>query len=166
MKEYRGKFIMDILSITQDNRQQINDFIRCRWYSKDIVVRGELVNMTLMEGFVIYEEDSIIGLVTFRIKNQEMEIMSLDSLRENQGIGTALINKVIELAKQRTCTRIKLITTNDNINALRFYQKRGFDMVYIYHNALDISRQLKPSIPLLGEYDIPLKHEIEFELNF
>lgn len=58
-----------------------------------------------------------------------------------------------------------MITTNDNINAMRFYQKLGFDMVRLYHNALDVSRRLKPSIPLIGEFDIPLKHEIEFEMN-
>lgn len=57
-----------------------------------------------------------------------------------------------------------LITTNDNINAIRFYQKRGFDMARLFRNALEASRRLKPEIPLLGENDIPLRHEIEFEL--
>lgn len=84
---------------------------------------------------------------------------------ENQGIATALVNKVIDAAANNKCAKIKLITTNDNINALRFYQKRGFDMVKLYHNALDTARKLKPSIPLLGEFDIPLKHEIEFEIR-
>ena len=60
--------------------------------------------------------------------------------------------------------RIELITTNDNLNAMRFYQKRGFDMVKLYHNALEISRKLKPSIPEVGEFGIPLRHEIEFEM--
>lgn len=59
---------------------------------------------------------------------------------------------------------IVLITTNDNINAIRFYQKRGFDMAHLFRNAMDISRKLKPEIPLIGENSIPLRHEIEFEL--
>jgi len=71
---------------------------------------------------------------------------------------------MIRLAEDKGCEKIVLVTTNDNINALCFYQKRGFDMVRIYHNALDKSRSLKPEIPLVGENDIPLKHEIEFEL--
>ncbi|WP_026487431.1 GNAT family N-acetyltransferase [Caldanaerobius polysaccharolyticus] len=156
---------MDIRTISPQNRQQINDFIKSRWFSTEMVVRGEIVDMTVLEGFVVYENETIIGLVTYRIKNNECEIMSLDSLKENQGIGTALVNKVIEVATIEKCTKIKVITTNDNINAMRFYQKRGFDMVRIYHNALDISRKLKPSIPILGNFNIPLKHEIEFELN-
>lgn len=156
---------MKIKTISPENRQQINNFISSHWFSTDMVVSGELIDMTQLDGFVMYDNDAIIGLVTYRIKDNICEIMSLDSLMENQGIGTALVNKVIDAAVNNKCTRIKLITTNDNINALRFYQKRGFDMVNLYHNALDTARKLKPSIPLLGDYNIPLKHEIEFEMR-
>jgi ribosomal protein S18 acetylase RimI-like enzyme len=156
---------MDIKIISAENREQVNDFISSHWFSTDMVVRGEVVDMKVLDGFVVYDGETITGLTTYRIEDDECEIMSLDSLRENQGIGTALINKVIEKAAKEKCTKIKLITTNDNINAMRFYQKRGFDMAKLYHNALDVSRKLKPSIPMLGDFDIPLKHEIEFEMN-
>ena len=156
---------MYIKTISSENRKEINDFIMSHWFSTVMVVRGELVDMTILDGFVMYEGEKIIGLITYKIKASECEIMSLDSLMENQGIGTTLVKKVIEIAMYNKCNRIKLITTNDNINALRFYQKLGFDMTKIYHNALDISRKLKPSIPLLGEFNIPLKHEIEFEMD-
>lgn len=156
---------MYIKPISIDDRQRTNDFIKSRWFSTEMVVGSEIVDMTKLEGFIAYEKDEIIGLVTYRIKDSECEIMSLDSLKENQGIGTALLNKIIEEAINKKCKKIKLITTNDNINAIRFYQKRGFDMVRIYHNALDVARKLKPSIPLLGDFGIPIKHEIEFEMN-
>jgi GNAT superfamily N-acetyltransferase len=156
---------MNIKMISSENREQINDFTSSHWFSTVMVVRGELVDMTILDGFVTCVDGKIIGLVTYKIKGNECEIMSLDSLMEKQGIGTTLVNKVIETARENNCTKIKLITTNDNINALRFYQKLGFDMAKLYHNALDISRKLKPSIPLLGEFDIPLKHEIEFEMD-
>ena len=61
--------------------------------------------------------------------------------------------------------KLILVTTNDNINALRFYQKRGFDMARLYRNAMEASRKIKPEIPLVGENGIPLRHEIEFEMN-
>jgi len=156
---------MDIKTISSENREQINNFIRSHWFSTVMVVRGELFDMTILDGFVVYEGEKIIGLVTYKISGTECEIMSLDSLMERQGIGTALINKVIETARENKCMKIKLITTNDNINALRFYQKLGFDMAKLYHNALDISRKLKPTIPLIGDFDIPVKHEIEFEMD-
>lgn len=156
---------MNIKIISSENRRQINDFISSHWFSTDMVVKGELVDMTVLDGFAVYDDGTVIGLVTYRIKSNECEIMSLDSLREKQGIGTALVDKVIEIAREKKCTKIKLVTTNDNINAIRFYQKRGFDIVNLYRNALNVSRKLKPSIPLLGDFDIPIKHEIEFEMD-
>lgn len=120
--------------------------------------------MTVLDGFVVYENLNIIGLITYRIKDNECEIISLDSLKERRGIGTSLVNKVIQEATKNKCIRVKLISTNDNINAIRFYQKRGFDMVRIYYNSLEIARKIKPSIPMMGEFNIPLKHEIEFEM--
>jgi len=156
---------MDIKEISSENRQQINNFIKAQWFSTDMAVKGELVDMTSIDGFAAYEYGEIIGLVTYRIINSECEIMSLDSLAEKQGIGTVLVNKVIEKAAIERCDKVTLITTNDNINALRFYQKRGFNMVKVYRNSVEASRKLKPSIPMIGDFDIPIKHEIEFEMD-
>ncbi len=155
---------MDIRFINAENRQQVNEFIRSSWFSTDIIIRGEVVDTTVLEGIAVYDKEELLGLLTFRIKDKELEIVSLDSIQENQGIGSALMNRIKEEAVKRNCNKIKLITTNDNLNALMFYQKRGYDMVQVYPNALDLSRRLKPTIPLTGNYGIPLKHEIEFEL--
>lgn len=155
---------MNLKRISSQNRQKVNNFISSHWFSTNMVVRGELVDMTKLDGFVLNDDD-IIGLVTYRIVNYECEIMSLDSLVENHGNGTLLINKVIESAFDKKCKKVKLITTNDNINALQFYQRRGFDMVHLYHNSVDASRKLKPSIPMSGCFGIPIRHEIEFEMN-
>lgn len=154
-----------IEKISFQNRDEVNEFIISHWFSKDMVVRGEIVDMTILDGLVVYYDESIIGLATYRILNNECEIMSLDSLKENVGIGTMLISKVVNIARQNKCIKIKLITTNDNINAIRFYQKRGFDMVHLYYDSVAASRKLKPSIPMIGDFDIPIKHEIEFEMR-
>lgn len=157
---------MDTRRVTEKNRNMINDFIINHWYSTTMIIRGKEIDMTSVDGFYSSDEDEIVGLITYLFdeKSNVMEITSLDSLRENQGIGTILLNRVIEEARKLKCRKIILITTNDNINAMRFYQKRGFDMVHLFHNALEISRKLKPEIPLIGENSIPLMHEIEFEM--
>lgn len=156
---------MDMMTISSENRHLINEFISTHWFSTDIVVRGELVDMTIIDGFVMFEKDNIIGLITYRIIEGECEIMSLDSLKEKQGIGTSLIHRVKEVAINKKCTKLKLITTNDNINAIYFYQKRGFDMVAFFYDSMKASRILKPSIPELGNHNLPLRHEIEFAMN-
>ena len=99
-----------------------------------------------------------------RISENECEIVSLNSLAADRGIGTALIAEVKEKAAEGGCRRIWLITTNDNVAAMRFYQKRGFSFAAIYINALEETRRVKPELSLTGFDGIPLRDEIELEL--
>lgn len=157
------KGIMYYQNVDESNRKNANDFICSHWFSTDIVIRGKVVDLTTVDGIICYDSTRIVGLITY-ILADECEILSLDSIIENIGIGTELINQVIDIARDYNCSKVKLITTNDNIHAMKFYQKRGFDMARLYHNALEASRKLKSSIPLKGNYDIPIMHEIEFEM--
>ena len=104
-------------------------------------------------------------MVTYCIRGGECEIISLDSLREGQGIGTALVKAVIAEARKGGCSRVVLSTTNDNLRALGFYQRRGFALVQVRSGAVDKSRKLKPGIPTTGMDGIPLRDEIELALK-
>ncbi len=155
----------DIRRIDRTNREAVDEFILRQWFSLEMVVHGETIDLAKADGWFVFEKGTIIGLITYRIMNNEMEILSLDSLSEGRGIGTALLNEAIKEAQNKGCSRIMLITTNDNTLALRFYQKRGFDMVRLYRNALEESRKIKPQIPMTGNDGIPIKHEIELEIK-
>ena len=155
---------MEYERISRLNRNRVDAFIKQHWHTTTMIIRGKEIDMTKTEGFFFSEGKEMIGLITYIFYDNILEITSLDSLHENQGIGSKLVEAVIHEAKERKLQKIVLITTNDNINAIKFYQKRGFDMVRLFHNALDVSRKLKPEIPLIGENSIPLRHEIEFEL--
>jgi ribosomal protein S18 acetylase RimI-like enzyme len=80
------------------------------------------------------------------------------------GIGTALIDAVRDVAERAGCTRLWLVTTNDNLDALRFYQRRGFVLAALHRDAIEAARTLKPGIPAVGEYGIPIRDEIEMEM--
>ena len=56
-----------------------------------------------------------------------------------------------------------LLTTNDNLDALRLYQRHGFRLVQVHPGAVDLARQAKPSIPEVGAYGIPLRDELILE---
>jgi ribosomal protein S18 acetylase RimI-like enzyme len=88
----------------------------------------------------------------------------MKSLAEGIGVGSALVNAVKTIAASAKCRRLWLVTTNDNTYALRFYQKRGFQIVAAHRNALERSRKLKPEIPLEGVDGIPIRDEIELEI--
>jgi ribosomal protein S18 acetylase RimI-like enzyme len=72
---------------------------------------------------------------------------------------------VREVATAAGCRRLWLITTNDNLDALRFYQRRGFELVAVHRDFREVARRLKPSIPLEGNFGIPIRDEIELELR-
>lgn len=130
-----------------------------------MVSRGKIYLPEQLEGFVVEDNNEWIGLLTFFITNNECEVTSIDSLRTGMGIGTILLNETIKEARERDCRRIFLMTTNDNLNALGFYQKRGFELVAVHRGAVNESRKIKASIPYIGMNNIPLRDEIELEMS-
>ena len=155
----------NIEKITEKNRQKVNDILINEWESTNIIIRGKIINGTKLDGFLAVKDNEIIGLITYMIENNECEIVSLNSFEENKGIATRLINIVKELAVKKKCVRLKLITTNDNIKGIEFYQKRGFVFSNIYVNAIESSRKLKPEIPMFADNGLPIRDEIEFEIK-
>jgi len=151
--------------LTTDDLPRLQQFWIEHWGGEEMITRGNIYRPEGLDGFVVEDGNDWLGLLTYSIKDDECEVTSLDSLREGQGIGTKLLNAIIEEAQKQNCKRVFLITTNDNLHALGFYQKRGFELVTIYRNAINESRKRKPSIPLIGYNDIPLRDEIELEIK-
>jgi N-acetylglutamate synthase-like GNAT family acetyltransferase len=154
---------VEIREIGDKDRLRISKFISDNWGSILSISKGKIQDTSRLPGFVCKVQDNIAGAVTYNIEREECEIVTLDCKIGNKGFGTKLINKVIVKARETKCKRIWLVTTNDNANAIRFYQKRGFEWVGFYKDAMQKSRLLKPEIPEFGFDNIPIKHEIEFE---
>jgi ribosomal protein S18 acetylase RimI-like enzyme len=156
---------MKIMQIDSNFRKEVDALIKEEWAGPMIVSKGRVWDTSVLPGFADVDDDNnICGAVTYRLADDECEITTLNSLKENQGVGTALINSVVNTAKSNHCRRVWLITTNDYTHAIRFYQRFGFSLKEVHINALIKSRELKPSIPLIGMDDIPLLHEFEFEI--
>lgn len=154
-----------IRPLAADDRTWLAAFIAAHWGSAMIVVRETLYDVTALPGFVALDGETVAGLVTYRLDGDDAEVMSLDSLREGQGIGSALLGVVATIARTGGCLRLRLVTTNDNLHALRFYQRRGFRLVALRPDAVTRGRHLKPQIPLLGHEGIPIRDEIELEIT-
>lgn len=155
---------VEVRPLIDTDRAWANQLIAKEWGSSLMVSRGILYDMTIFPGFVAWRGPERVGLLTYRIAGHECEVMSLDSRAEGIGVGSALLAAVQTAAQLAGCSRLWLITTNDNVHALRFYQKRGFRLAALYPNALEASRRLKPQIPLIGLEGIPLRDEIELEI--
>ncbi|MDZ5608870.1 GNAT family N-acetyltransferase [Bacillus pseudomycoides] len=155
--------MIQIQKITVEMRETIALFMRENWRSTLMVSRGRAHHLDQLPGFVASEDNRIVGIITYEMKENNCEIVSLDSLKEKKGIGTKLVECVIDIAKKQCCKKVWLITTNDNTNALRFYQKRGFMMTNLYTDAVKEARKIKREIPLIGYDNIAILHEIQLE---
>ena len=146
------------------DREWILELMLEHWGSNKVVSRGVVYYPQNLPGFVAMYAGEKVGLVTYNIVDESCEIVTINSIHPSSGVGTALIEAVKDSAQKSGCKRLWLITTNDNMNALRFYQKHGFILVDVHRNALEVSRKLKPEIPLIGNDGIPLRDEIELEM--
>jgi N-acetylglutamate synthase-like GNAT family acetyltransferase len=151
-----------IRRLTKKDLPRLRDFWIAEWGSDFMVVHKTIIRYDEVEGFVHHDWT---GLITFVIRDSQCEVISLNSLQESQGIATSLIKEVLREAKENKCLRIFLITTNDNLQALGFYQRRGFELAALRRGAVDESRKIKPSIPRIGMNEIPLRDEIELEIK-
>ncbi|MCE1247474.1 MAG: GNAT family N-acetyltransferase [Firmicutes bacterium] len=155
---------MELFEITSENREMVKEVIAREW-GDTVAIRGRVVYPGDMRGFYCNGADGeISGLITFQVQNRQCEIVTLNSFIPGAGIGTQLVRAVQQKAKEECCSRIWLITTNDNTEALRFYQVKGFKIAALYKNSVAELRKLKPSIPETGCYGIPIRDEIEMEL--
>ena len=154
-----------ILPINASDHEWVAQFMHEQWGSDKAISRGVVHYPQNLPGFVALYKGEKVGLVTYNIVEGSCEIVTLNSTLPSSGVGTALIEAVWDIAIKSGCKRLWLITTNDNLNALRFYQKRGFVLVAVHRNALEQSRKLKPEISLIGNDGIPLRDEIELEIT-
>jgi GNAT superfamily N-acetyltransferase len=138
-----------------------------RWWSSVVARRGELLRPLDHTALVAEDESGrLLGVMTYVVRGDECEVLTLHADERGRGVGSALIEEVRRIAVEAGCRRLWLITTNDNVDALRFYQRRGFRLAALHAGAVDESRaRLKPSIPEVGEYGIPLRDELELELS-
>ena len=149
----------------EEDHSWVAELLREYWGSTKVVTRGQVHEADRLPGFIAEVDRWRGGLVTYRIEGEECEVVSLISLREGMWIGSVLLEKAAEAAREAGCTRMRLITTNDNVDALRFYQKRGWRLVALRPGAIEESRKLKPEIPETGNDGIPIRDEIELELR-
>ena len=150
---------------TESDREWIIEVLLDNWASNIVVTRGITYEADRLPGIIAEIDGKRVGLLTYKIKNHELEIVTMNALDEGKGVGTALLNEAVAIAKKNRCRRLWLITTNDNVDAIRFYQKRGLEIAVVHRYAAEESRKLKPQLPFVGKYGIPIRDEIEMEID-
>ena len=132
--------------------------------SRRVARRGELVDPLEHPALLAEDAGRLAGVAGYVPGAERWELLTLHASESRAGVGTALLSALERAATTAGCNRLWVVTTNDNLDALRFYQRRGFRLSAIRPGAVDASRErLKPEIPVAGDHGIPLRDELELE---
>jgi ribosomal protein S18 acetylase RimI-like enzyme len=140
------------------------------WHDVGIWSLGRRYQADALPGFVAIEDSSgdqqRVGLVTYLVHDggYSGEVMTISSRVESRGVGTMLLHAAVQAIRAAGCVRAFLTTTNDNLRALGFYQKRGWKLAALHKGLVEEARKRKPIIPLMGMNGIEVRDEIELEL--
>lgn len=134
------------------------------WGGTIVVGHGEVIDAATLPGLLAERDGEPAGALTYRIAEDGLEVVTIDAPVRHAGAGSVLLAAAAEVARAAGAQRLWLVTTNDNLDALRFYQRRGMRLVGLSRDALDATRKVKPQVPLIGAYGIPLRDELTLEL--
>ena len=154
---------MNVRRLGEDDRAWLRRMLRDGWGGESMAGHGERFFPAEHEGFVVGDR---AGVVTYRIADGACEITMIESYDPGRGVGSALLEAVVDEARAAGCSRVWLVTTNDNARGRRWYAARGFIVTEVRAGAVDEARRtLKPSIPDRGAAGVRISDEIEMSLD-
>jgi N-acetylglutamate synthase-like GNAT family acetyltransferase len=155
---------VQVRRVADEDRDWISEVIVGEFASERLVSRGHVhTGASALDGYVVENDGRPIGCALWHEVDGNAELVVLVTTYRGAGAGTTLLDAVVEHARTAHWKRLWLVTTNDNTDAIRLYQRAGWDWVAWHRDAVTTSRTLKPELPEVGDHGIPIRHEIEFE---
>ena len=157
---------ISVRAIEEGDRDDIAELAMSFMGSTRVARLGRVDDVSILPGYLALEEGKVVGVLSYLVEEKTCELVFLEVVRQWAGIGSRLMAIFTEWAEVQPFDRIILVTTNDNIDALRFYQRRGWRLAEVRAGAVEHARKhLKPGIPETGTYGIPIRDEIVLELS-
>ncbi len=135
------------------------------WGAVEVVALslGDVVDASVLPGWLAERDGEVVGLLTYLTSGDVVDIVTINAFAGG-GVGAALVEALVGEVRG-TAARLRLTTTNDNTRALRFYQRAGFRLTALRVGAVAEARKRKPQIPELGLDGIPIRDELELEMD-
>ena len=156
--------VVEVRSLCADDLDWKRDTLVQTWGSTLVARQGKVIDALELDGFVAVDGGSRAGLATYAVEDDAVEVVTINVDSQSRGMGRALMDAVKARAQELGARRVWLSTTNDNVRAFRFYQQWGMDLAAVIRNGVEASRDVKPSIPRIGQHSIPVRDELVFEL--
>lgn len=130
------------------------------WLTDTLIVSSGDYHVDDLNGIIALDGDTVVGLITYAIHGNAMTIVSLNSVRGGRGIGKNLLHQAEDRARMLGLTKMMVSVMNDNLQALGFFMRQDYRLNKIIRGSVDIARERKPEIPLIGFNDIPVHDEV------
>lgn len=160
----RARAAVQIRPIARNDLEFVRQELRTHWMSTTICSIGRSFEADTLPGFVAMRDATPVGLLTMHLDERGLEVVTLSSRREDAGVGTMLLEAAENFAREHGAARLFLTTSNDNLRAIRFYQRFGLRLVAVHRGMMDRYRDEGKPIPLMGLNGIPLRDELELEI--
>lgn len=155
---------MIIRPVTPADREWVADAIGTAFGSVRLMSNDRLIeDASLLDGFAAEVDGRPVGCALVNNVDGDTELVALVSQYRGAGVGSALLDAVVERGRRDGWKRLWLVTSNDNTDAIRMYQRAGWHWTDFRRDAITHARTTKPEIPEVGNHGIPLRHEIHFE---
>lgn len=148
----------DIRPALPTDRHEIEEICDRAWGETEIDAFGRTFDVLAGENIIAIAEGKLAGLISLALDRGELAIVLLTVYPQYQGsgMGAALVEAAVGVAADKRLPFIKVATSNDDISALYFYQRRGFVFYDIEAGALvDHHGEV-----VSGFADIPVRDEL------
>lgn len=128
-----------------------------------LFIAGQVLDALGLPALIAIQGGQNVGLLTYRLARESLDVVSLDVTLERQGAGSMLVDAATEVAWQQGLSRVSAYTSNDRLDALRFYQRRGFHLAELRPRALEDYLTENPHLKRRGKNGIPVRDEVRLD---
>ena len=161
--EHRGASFLDvdIRPLAAADESAADEFLSEALGGRHQARLGEMHDVLVHPGFGAWSGGALVGVVTYTDRS-ELAAVAVDVGHRGRGIGAQLVEAVVDALRAAGHHTVWLVTTNDNLDAMRLYQRHGFRLTELHRGGVDEARAVKPQIPLVGDHGIEMHDELVF----
>jgi GNAT superfamily N-acetyltransferase len=149
---------VDVRPATDDDRSGIAGLIFSDFGRSKLVAFGEEFQVETVAAIVADMEGDLAGALAYRLHGDTLQIVALatDPEWQRSGVGARLVDHAEQVARDAGSARVAVTTTNDNLPALYFYQRRGYRLTEVLTDAISAAGEARE---LTGFAGIPMRDE-------
>jgi ribosomal protein S18 acetylase RimI-like enzyme len=147
----------------ENERALAIDMFRRDFGRTAVAAFGEVVALEKADGMIVAEMGGdLSGALAWRRMGEALHVVALatDPMWQRSGVGGHLLAEAEMVARREGLARVVIATTNDNLPALYFYQRRGYRITEVVRGA---GAQHAAAPASKGFAEIPVMDELRLE---